>query len=314
MATYGYKQQAFGTAAKKRTPTATAANYQRSLYGYANDYKPTAPAPTPSAWGPGGPGWETQQGMPKTAAPKPQAPAKAPAGQPSQDPAQTPAANNVPAAYDWNSDPILQKVQALGTAGRNNARDEALKLKKQAAIQYGDENLTRQLVGDEGTALAAKGNPFSIVNLLRKDYEDENRIEGQQYNKRNLWYSGAHANELGENTRGYQQRTAEAAGGLQGLFGDIESQLANAILAANYEETGAEEAAYNRALEQALKYGIDPGPAGGSADAAVSSPVKTRDETKGGATPLRPFDPNDPFLANPSRQKKNPLFGALLGI
>src|SRR2546423_262222 len=62
--------------------------------------------------------------------------------------------------YDASADPTLQRILALGQQRGADAEAEALRLRKQLAIDYGDTDLARSLGLDESTIAAAAQNPF----------------------------------------------------------------------------------------------------------------------------------------------------------
>ncbi len=246
-------------------------------------------------------------------APTPPPPPKAPAApQPTPSQPAQPAPQPATPSYDYSMDPILNQILALSTQQRSGATSSALAAKKQLAIDYGDSALARSL-GDDATATAAEGNPFSVRKQLQTGYERgtedlttgyerdktaratnyERDVEStrEDYNKRNLFYSGHFGQAKDRAASDYQQQTGYAdtdfqralqrgtfdyQGALygagreqQGLLGQIDSGLLQALLAADQADIGGQSDAYGRALQFALTNGIDPG----AAPAAQPDPV-----------------------------------------
>ena len=160
-------------------------------------------------------------------------------------------------SYNYATDPLLQQVQALGTQSRQGAESQALALKKQTAIDYGDEALARSL-GDESTALAAKNNPNSVRAQLQKSYQDAQTDLENQYNEQNLFYGGARIKGLGDLAKTLTNEQAQAAGEQQKTLSGIEEQRLAAIRAADAADLQAQQEAYNRALQEAMESGYAP--------------------------------------------------------
>jgi hypothetical protein len=228
-----------------------------------------APAPratSPFTSGYGGPAGVSS--APPTASPPRAAPAP-----PAQQPNTNPAAPTV--AYDYSADPVLNQIQAIGVQDRASAEANALRLKKQLAIDYGDPDLANQL-GDTNTAQAATDNPFSVRQQLATSYQRGQTGLEDQYNKANLFYGGARIKGLGDLANQYQGQLAGALGQEQSALGGIGDQLNTALSAANARDVQAQQDAANRALQLALANGIDPG--AGAWGSAVAPPP--------GGTPL----------------------------
>lgn len=185
---------------------------------------------------------------------RPPAPAAAPRSRPAPAPPQaTPKAAAAP-AYDYDADPILQRIQGLTGRDRSFAQAEAAEAKKKLAIDYGDEDLARQL-GDDNTARAAAGNPLGVKQQLRKGY-DENVQGFENQLDSNLFYSGHRGNELGKLASGYQESLAGAGRQEQDLLSQIGRSLAEALMSADQRDAQAQAEAAQRAIESGL-YGGD---------------------------------------------------------
>lgn len=190
---------------------------------------------------------------PPTTSPRHRAPTQT---QPPKQTAQAPAAAP---AYDYDADPVLQRIQGLTGQDREFAQAGALDAKKKLAIDYGDDSLARQL-GDENTALAAANNPIGVRQQLRKGY-DEN-VQGFENDlDSTLFYSGYRGNQLGKIAGGYQEALAGAGQQQQGLLSEIERSLADALMDADYRDANAQAEAAQRAISQGML--------GGDADPAA---------------------------------------------
>ena len=194
---------------------------------------------------------------PNAAGPAASAPGAAPGAPPAGNP-----------SFDYSSDPILQKIKAISGQSRDNARAEAGNLRRQTAIDFGDEGIARQ-VGDESTVAAAAGNPFSYLARLNRDGQEATRQTEQNYGG-NLFFSGARGNALGQLGQNLIERQADVTGQGRARLGEIEANLLAAEQFASAQEMQAEEDAAQRAIEQALAIGAVPTVAPG--EAAVLDP------------------------------------------
>ena len=171
-----------------------------------------------------------------------------------QAPAAAPAS-----AYDYSSDPILQAIRAGGIRSRANAEAAALAGRKQLAIQFGDAT---GIVDDTNTAKAAKDNPFSSLAEIMRGYGRSVTSTDEALNKDNLFYSGHRGVELSRLLEDRQRQEYGARGAAQQQLTGITSELARALEDATLRDAQAESDAKDRALQQALLYGVDPGVGG----------------------------------------------------
>lgn len=192
-------------------------------------------------------------------------------------------------SYDHTTDPIMQQIAALGTQSRQGAESQALALRKQTAIDYGDENIARAL-GDETTALAAKNNPNSVRAQLQKSYDDAVREAEQGYSDQNLFYGGARIKGLQDLATQLSTQQAQAAGEQQKTLGTIEQQRLAAIAAADAADLQAQQEAEQRAAYAAMMAGygdmedidwsqfagLDSGDVGGEGPTITAPSVGTR--------------------------------------
>jgi hypothetical protein len=158
--------------------------------------------------------------------------------------------------YDYNTDPVLQQISALSTQQRADAQSGAMSLRKQLAIDYGDTDYARSVLGDENTAQAAANNPNSVRAQLSKSYTQGQGTLDEALNKANLFYGGERIKQQGNLTQNYQSQLAGATGKEQGALGDINSNLTSALSAADArDQAAAQQAAYQaqqEAMQQAL--------------------------------------------------------------
>lgn len=207
----------------------------------------------------------------KPAAPRPPVQAQQPANAPStSSPAQAPT---VQQAYDASTDPILQQIRALTGKGRAAAESGAAAARKQLAIQYGDDTLAR-LFGDDNTATAARNNPFSVAAELARAYKRNDEDIVENYNKRNLFYSGARGKAHSREAEDYQRRTFMAESEKQQRLAAIQAELMQQLLGYDREDIEGLQGAYGRASDRALQFGIDPG-AGATGASGVAGPAST---------------------------------------
>jgi hypothetical protein len=125
----------------------------------------------------------------------------------------------------YNFDPVLAKLSALGEMSIANARTEAANAKKQALIDAGSEEIARGVGADENTLSAAKANPFSTQAELMKQYQDRQRQMDENLNMENKYFSGERVRQMGELERGRAQAETQFGGNLRGLLSQIDAQL-----------------------------------------------------------------------------------------
>jgi hypothetical protein len=180
----------------------------------------------------------------------------------------------------YNFDPVLAKLSALGEMSIANARTEAANAKKQALIDAGSEEIARGVGADENTLGAAKANPFSTQATLMKEYQDRQRQMDENLNANNLFYSGERIRQMGELERGRAQAETQFGGNLRGLLSSIDAQL-----------QAAEEAELMRVIEAQIA-AAGRGPVGPIGPAGPTTPTVTDPTTKTVVPP--PIDPNAP--------------------
>lgn len=150
-----------------------------------------------------------------------------------------------------SSDPMLQKIRALAQQSLSNARSQAVALRKQAAIDTGDEDIARGIGLDDATVAAVAANPFSRrKNFLNDALAAETELE-QGLNADNLFYSGHRVNELAELGRKRAEGEATIGSDLRSQLSLIDQNLAEAEYQAQLQELEAQR----QAMLDALMYG-----------------------------------------------------------
>lgn len=166
------------------------------------------------------------------------------------------------AQYDY--DPILARISALGEMSIANARTEAAELRKRALIEAGDPDVARELGADANTIQAAQGNTFSTKARLDRDYSQRGRELDESTNMQNLFYSGERVRQLQDLERGRAEANVD--------FGKV---LRDLLATAQYELTRAEEAEQQRQLQASLEAAAKAQAAAAARPAAVTtSPVR----------------------------------------
>src|SRR5262245_50559743 len=110
----------------------------------------------------------------------PQAPGRPPPGAPA------PAPGGPPNPFDYGGDPILARIRALLEMRLRDAEAHALRLRREAALEYGDEGLARELGLSEEDIKAARDNPFSIRAKLAEERKNAPRQLDEGLKDRNL--------------------------------------------------------------------------------------------------------------------------------
>jgi hypothetical protein len=157
------------------------------------------------------------------------------------------------AGADYSADPILQQIRALAIRNEAAAQAQAGDSRRQALLSFG--YVPGLDYGDAATAEAARQSPFSVVQQLARTHGQRVRSLDENLNKSNLYYSSYRGQQLGNEATAYLGEQAGAQEKLQGILGSISSGLAGARQTEAERVAQAEQDAYQRALERALKYG-----------------------------------------------------------
>lgn len=193
-------------------------------------------------------------------------PASAPATTPPPPPAAPPPPAPAPPpttapngqAIDYSGDPILARVKAFNQASIQSAQAAALAGKKTDLIGYGYDPAAAALYPDQNTVDAATQNPFSTLKNLDLTHTQRGRGIDEGTNNANLFYSGEHVRELGQEGRQYLGERASASDALQRALGGLDQGVLDAKSAADLREIDAEQSAYERALQFALDHPTTP--------------------------------------------------------
>lgn len=257
MAGYGYAPLSYGLGSDSAQTT--------NIYPAVKPVAPKAAvAPLSSRLGSDSAQTTNPPAAPTKAVPYPAAPPVS-AAKPAQAAAAPPAT-----LYDYNTDPILQQVQAQTVQQTADAEAGALAARKQLAIQYGDPSI----VGDDAaTAQAAAQNPYSVYGMLAAQQPKDQLALDESLNKGNLFYSGARINQQHDLLDQYGATRAQKASEEQSALQGIDSNRLAAILAANNSLNGARGDAYNRLLQQILANPVAYDTGAGAAPPAAATPA-----------------------------------------
>lgn len=205
--------------------------------------------------------------------------------------AQTRAQANRPAVstdveVNYESDPVLAKIKALGQQSVGNAQTEAAKLRKQAIIDTGLADVGAEIGLDAGTLQAARENPLSVAARIQRESALRNAQLDESLNQQNLFYSGYRGTQLGNLGRDVMEEQANLSRDLRAALGGIDQ----GVLDAQSEATAREQEAISNAAAAAQ--------AAAQQQAFMEALLSvTAPETAGGGAP---FDPMDE-LVDPSR-------------
>lgn len=166
--------------------------------------------------------------------------------------------------YDPSLDPTLQRIRARGQARIAEAQAEALRLRREAALEYGDEGLARELGLSDADIAAARDNPFSIRAKLAKARAEAPKQLDEDLNQQNLFYSGTRVARQSDLANSLLERESNAAGAIRSRLGDIQRGLTDTERDIEGENIGAEEDAAARLRDRLgdLQVGPRAGPAG----------------------------------------------------
>jgi hypothetical protein len=134
--------------------------------------------------------------------------------------------------YQYQADPVIQRIQALSTVDAANARADAEAARKQVLLDYGDPEFARSiysqqnLPADDTFLRSIGGNAFSTTKQLARSREQETASAEDRLNKANLFYGGHRGKQLGELGTALLQRETEAQGQVKSWLGDIARMLA----------------------------------------------------------------------------------------
>lgn len=144
---------------------------------------------------------------------------------------------------NYNFDPVLSKLEALGTQSIANARTDAAAAKKQALIEGGSESFAREVGADQNTIDAAKANTMSTDALMRKDFGERSGQLDEALNQQGLFYSGERVRRMQDLEFGRAQAETDFGSKLRELLAGIDSSLMAAEEAEQLRQIEAQIAA-----------------------------------------------------------------------
>lgn len=181
---------------------------------------------------------------------------------------------------NYESDPVLARIRALGQQNVGNAQSEAQALRKQAILDTGLVDIGREIGVDESTLLAAQGSPTSLLAQLGIQAERTGRELDESLNQENLFWSGTRANKLSELARNRMLAEADLTRDLRSSLAEIDSGVLAAQEAANIREQEALEATAEAARQQALQDALTATQAGSTVESGLGGYIG--DPTGGG--------------------------------
>jgi hypothetical protein len=170
---------------------------------------------------------------------------------------------------NYESDPVLARIKALGAQSVGNAQSEAAKLRKQAILDTGLTDVGREIGVDENTLTAASGNPTSLLAQLARESQQRSRDLDESLNQENLFWSGARANRLGELATGRAEAEAALTRDLRNALAGIDSGLLSAQELATQQEQEALEETARQQREAALLAAIQASQAGTTVESGL---------------------------------------------
>jgi cell division septum initiation protein DivIVA len=170
--------------------------------------------------------------------------------------AQTRAAAAKPAVkptldVNYEADPILARIKAIGSKSVGEAASLAEAERKQAIIDTGLTDVGREVGVDENTLTAAAQNPLSLSAQLANEFSTRGRDLNESLNQANLFYSGHRADQLAELERSRMSEQSDLVRNLRSVLGGIDSGVLEAQELAAFQEQQAIEEAAARASEEA---------------------------------------------------------------
>jgi hypothetical protein len=152
--------------------------------------------------------------------------------------------------YDFSMDPALQRIQALGQRTIAEAEADALRQRRQLALDYGDEQAARELGLSEADIAAAKANPFSVRAKQAREAVERPRDLSANLSKANLGYSSAGVGQQMDLSRALLEDQSNAARAFQGATGGISQHLLEARRGVEEGNWQAQQEAAARRQEQ----------------------------------------------------------------
>jgi len=173
-------------------------------------------------------------------------------------------------SVDYNADPILQRIKALGSQDVANARSNAQAAKTQAFIDSGMADLASQLGADTTTVEAARNNPFGVHQKIQQQGQERGRGIDESLNQQNLFYSGARAKALADLAQSQAEAETNAGQDLRSILGQADQGVLDAQSAASAREADALAQAESQQAQADMQQAWMEALAGGGEQAAPS--------------------------------------------
>lgn len=160
-----------------------------------------------------------------------------------------------PPRVDYSGDPILQQIIAGQDASLARGRAGLLDTQKQLLLRLGSQQLASKVLGNDPFVQTVGQDPFSMLGLINRQYDQNRSAMDEDLNQANLFYSGARVK--GQQDLAYERLRSEneAVTGTQDALTAAMSQFQGLQEQLYADRQQAEQEAYNRALELALAYG-----------------------------------------------------------
>lgn len=152
---------------------------------------------------------------------------------------------------NYESDPTLARIKALGQQNVGNAETEAAALRKQAVIDTGLADVGQEIGLDAATIQAARENPLSVAARLAREQALRTQQLDESLNQQNLFYSGHRGTQLGNLGMDALAEQNQLVRDLRSALGGIDSGVLEARQNAALDEQVAMEEAAQRAHETA---------------------------------------------------------------
>jgi hypothetical protein len=158
------------------------------------------------------------------------------------------------ANLDYSNDPILARTRALAEEQIAQANADARANRTRLAIGFGDPELADKLKLGGDVRKQAAENTFGTVQELERTLNRRNifDINRPLSDTRNLFYSTERARELGLSSEQHLRDRTTAWNAVQDKLAGIAQQVQASRMAAQAQIIQAEQAAYARALQQAM--------------------------------------------------------------
>jgi hypothetical protein len=171
-----------------------------------------------------------------------------------------------PQTYDYSNDPILQGVYRRGEADTRLAQQQAIDARKQLLLGYGSQEMARKYLGANDPFVATVSDDpatsFSALANIARQYNTGVVNLGNQVNAlgQNTWWGSAHGSGLADLAVARMQDQATQEQQFNQGWQGISNDLTGALRDVENTKLGAEQAAYQRAIDeqQQFNYGVMP--------------------------------------------------------